>query len=92
MGVEVRDNASEGRFEVVLDGTVAGFAAYQVRDTSLIFTHTEVDPAFEGKGLGSALVAGALDAVRERGGTVVPRCAFIKSYIERHPPYQDLLA
>ncbi|MFI5838995.1 GNAT family N-acetyltransferase [Catenuloplanes sp. NPDC051500] len=92
MGIEVRDNAGEGRFEIVVDDAVAGFAAYRLRDSSTIFTHTEVDSAFEGQGLGSKLAAGALDAVRARGGTVVPRCAFIKSYIERHPDYQDLLA
>ncbi|GAB7037531.1 MULTISPECIES: GNAT family N-acetyltransferase [Catenuloplanes] len=92
MSTEVRDNAAESRFEIVVDGTVAGFAAYRVRDDALIFTHTEVDPGHEGQGLGSTLAAAALDAARERGATVVPRCAFIKSYIERHPDYQDLVA
>ncbi|WP_033341842.1 GNAT family N-acetyltransferase [Catenuloplanes japonicus] len=90
MAVEVRDNTD--RFEIVVDDKVAGFAAYRVRDDAIVFTHTEVDPAFEGQGLGSKLAAGALDAVRARGGAVVPRCAFIKSYIDRHPEYQDLLA
>jgi uncharacterized protein len=92
MGIEVRDNTAEGRFEIVVDDTVAGFAAYRLHDSSFTFTHTEVDTAFEGQGLGSRLAAGALDAVRARGGTVVPRCAFIKSYLDRHPDYQDLLA
>ncbi|MDR7274065.1 GNAT family N-acetyltransferase [Catenuloplanes atrovinosus] len=92
MGVEVRDNAADGRFEILLDGTVAGIAAYTVREDALVFTHTEVDPGHEGQGLGSKLAAGALDAARERGATVVPRCPFIKAYIERHPAYQDLLA
>jgi predicted GNAT family acetyltransferase len=53
--------------------------------------HTEIDPAFEGKGLGSALAAGALDAERALGEPVVPLCPFIRSYIDRHPDYADLV-
>lgn len=92
MGIEVRDNAATGRFEITVDDELAGFAAYRLQGSTFTFTHTEVDPAFEGRGLGSKLAAGALDAVRERGGSAVPRCAFIKSYIERHPDYADLVA
>ena len=79
------------RFEARLaDGTVAGFAAYQREPDAVIFTHTEVDPAFEGRGIGSALAAGALDAVRTSGERVVALCPFIRAYVERHPEYQDL--
>jgi uncharacterized protein len=92
MAIEVRDDPDGNRFEIVVDGTLAGVAVYSLRDSSYMFTHTEVDPAFEGQGLGSKLAAGALDAVRERGGTVVPRCPFIKSWIDRHPDYRDLIA
>jgi predicted GNAT family acetyltransferase len=56
-----------------------------------VFTHTEVDPAFEGHGIGSALAAGALDDARRRGLVVVPSCPFIRAYITRHPEYADLL-
>ena len=53
--------------------------------------HTEIDPAFEGKGLGSALARGALDAERTRGEPIVPLCPFIRQYIDRHPEYADLV-
>ena len=57
-----------------------------------MFTHTEVFDAFEGKGVGSALARGALDAVRADGTRqVLPRCPFIRGWIERHPDYQDLV-
>lgn len=79
------------RFEArTADGVVAGFAAYVREPGRVIFTHTEVDPAFEGRGVGSALAAGALDQVRGSGDRVVPLCPFIKAYIARHPDYQDL--
>ena len=79
------------RFEARTDdGVVAGFAAYVREPGKVIFTHTEVDPAFEGQGIGSALAAGALDQVRESGERVVPLCPFVRAYIERHPDYEDL--
>ncbi|WP_069386048.1 GNAT family N-acetyltransferase [Cellulosimicrobium cellulans] len=82
----------EDRFEARLpDGTVAGFAEYVRQDGAVVFTHTEVDPAFEGQGVGSALVAGALDQVRESGQGVVALCPFVKAYVERHAEYQDLV-
>ncbi|MFF8345492.1 GNAT family N-acetyltransferase [Cellulosimicrobium funkei] len=79
------------RFEARTDdGVVAGFAAYVREPGAVIFTHTEVDPAFEGRGVGSALAAGALDSVRGSGERVVALCPFIRAYVERHPEYEDL--
>lgn len=85
------DNPADSRFEIHLDGVVAGFAEYQRRDGALALTHTVVEDAFEGRGLGSALAAGALDAARKRGEQVLPVCPFIRSYIERHPAYLELV-
>ncbi len=90
--VTVKDNPDESRYEAWDDsGVVAGFAQYKLRDGLVIFTHTEVDDAFEGRGVGSTLVRAALDDVRGRGLQVRPVCPFFKSYIEQHPEYQDLL-
>ena len=88
----VTDNPESSRFEAHLDGELAGFAAYQAADDLIMFTHTEVFDAFEGKGVGSALARGALDAVRTDGSRkVLPRCPFIRGWIEKHPDYQDLV-
>ncbi|HUG48836.1 MAG TPA: GNAT family N-acetyltransferase [Candidatus Limnocylindria bacterium] len=89
--VEVRDNPEASRFEIHFDGNLAGFSAYIVRPTRLVFTHTEVDEALEGRGLGSKLAQGALDDVRRRGLRITPRCPFIAAYIRRHPEYADLV-
>ena len=89
--VTVRDDAEQSRFEVVDEsGVVAGFAAYRRYPDRIVFTHTVVDDAFEGRGVGSTLVRAALDAVRDEGLRVVPQCPFVRSYIERHPEYADL--
>lgn len=91
--VTVTDNRESRRYEAFLDaGVVAGFARYRLRDDAIVFTHTEVDDAFEGRGVGSALAREALDDARERGLSVVPRCPFIRSWIESHPEYADLVA
>ena len=89
--VDVRDNPSEHRFEIHDDGKLAGFARYVRRPGRIFFVHTEIDPAFEGRGLGSQLASAALDATRATGERIVPLCPFIASYVERHPEYADLI-
>ncbi|MEO5840903.1 MAG: GNAT family N-acetyltransferase [Acidimicrobiales bacterium] len=89
--VEVHDNPSELRFEIHDDGKLAGFAQYVRRPGRIFFVHTEIDPAFEGRGLGSQLAGAALDAVRATGEQVVPLCAFIVKYIDRHAEYGELV-
>jgi len=84
--VIVTDNPDAKRFEAHADGVLAGFADYIRTDELMVFTHTEVDPAFEGKGVGSALARFALDAVRAEGThKVMPQCPFIKAWIAKHP-------
>jgi predicted GNAT family acetyltransferase len=93
--VRVVDNPSDRRFEVQVDGAVAGFATYEWQGAGdagvLVLPHTEIDPAFEGRGLGSVLARGALQAARDAGASVVPLCPFIRRYIERHPEQLDLV-
>jgi len=88
---KVVDDPEAGRFEVRVDGAVAGFAEYHRNGTAVSFTHTVIDPGFEGRGLGSVLARGALDATREAGRSVLPFCPFIRGYIQRHPAYLDLV-
>jgi predicted GNAT family acetyltransferase len=89
----VQDNPDAGRYEAVDgSGVVAGFAEYDRRADEIVFVHTEVDDAFEGQGVGSTLVRGALDDVRTTGLRVVAKCPFVASWIEKHPDYQDLTA
>jgi predicted GNAT family acetyltransferase len=86
----VRDNADKRCYEIVHDGRAA-VAAYTPAPTGRVFTHTEVPAEWEGQGVGSRLVKGALDDCRARGLSVTPICTFVAGYIERHPEYQDLL-
>jgi len=87
----IRNNEEKNRFEADLgDGSVA-IAQYDLRNGKIIFTHTEVPPAWEGRGVGSALIRSALRAARERGLKVVPICRFFAAYMKKHVEEQDLL-
>ena len=80
------------RFEArAADGTVLGATYYDVVDGAVAFTHTEVPPPYEGKGVASALVQGALDQVRAEGSPVVALCPYVNAWMLRHPQYTSLL-
>ena len=87
----VRDNQERHRYEIEVDGELAGFVQYNLRAGRLILVHTEIDDAFGGRGLGSILAGAALDDARAHGHPVVPLCPFIAAYIDRHPEYADLV-
>lgn len=88
---KVADNPDASRYEIVVDGEPAGFVAYRRGGATVSLTHTEVEQRFEGRGLGSVLVRGALDLARADGLAVLPVCPFVRRYMQRHPDYVDLV-
>lgn len=83
--ITVRDNPDELRYELLVDGTMAGELLYRLRSDAVVLVHTEVAPQFEGQGLGGKLVAGALADIRARGLRPVAVCPFARAYLQRHP-------
>ena len=80
------------RYLARVGGADAAIAEYLLTDELVIFTHTLTEPAFEGQGVASRLVAWALADVRESARQVLPVCAFVKGYIARHAEeYGDLV-
>jgi predicted GNAT family acetyltransferase len=88
---QVRDNAREGRYELVIGGKMA-LAAYSRQADVLVFTHTEVPVMLRHQGVGGQLIAGAFDDARRHGLKIRPACAFVATYVELHPEYRDLVA
>lgn len=84
MSVRVSDNVDRRRYEVFEDDALAGFFDYALVGTELSLTHTEVDPAFGGRGLGGQLAAGALEDARARGLAVLPVCPLVQRIISRN--------
>ena len=91
MANDVRDNPARHRFELDAEGHVA-FSQYKRAGGVIDIMHTEVPPALNGKGIGSRLVRGLLDLVRAEAARVRPLCPFVRSYIDKHPEYADLVA
>ncbi|MCU1374344.1 MAG: N-acetyltransferase [Actinomycetia bacterium] len=89
---EVRRNDVEQRYELVVDGEVAGTADFRLDEDRVVLPHTVIDPTRRGQGLGAILVKGALDDIRHAGRTVVPTCWYVAQYIDQHPDQRDLLA
>jgi hypothetical protein len=90
-GPVIADNEQAARFEIRVDGELAGFAEYRRRPGLIAFTHTQVEPRFAGKGLGGRLLAAALQAARAADLAVLPFCPFLRDYIAAHPDELDLV-
>jgi predicted GNAT family acetyltransferase len=87
----VRDDAEDRRFEIWVDGELAGFTTYSLRSGFISFLHTELDPSFQGQGLAQELIADALRSARERGLRVLPFCPYVRGFIARNSGFLDLV-
>jgi predicted GNAT family acetyltransferase len=87
----VTNNRPQSRFETTVDGAVA-YAAYDLEDGNIVFTHTIVPTELSGRGIANALAQAGLEHARSQKLGVVPQCSFIAKYIERNPEYKELLA
>lgn len=95
MSTDVTFNADKQRYEIHVDGTLAGLTKAEPRDGQddvLVMPHTVVFDEFEGQGLAGTLVGGALDDVRAQGKKIVAECAYVARFVDKHPDYADLLA
>jgi predicted GNAT family acetyltransferase len=92
MANEVRRNDANSRYELLVDGELAGTADFRLDEDRVVLPHTVIDQRRRGEGLGAILVQGALDDIRHAGRTVVPTCWYVAQYIDEHPDERDLLA
>ena len=91
MSATVTNNAARNRYEMEVDGHLAA-AVYTLARGVITFVHTEVPKELGGKGVGTALVRGALEDARRQGLKVVVRCSFVRAFMTKHPEFNDLLA
>ena len=89
--IEIADRPDQRRYVLTVDGAEAGEVAYRRQGERLLVDHTEVDPGFEGQGLGSRLARHVLDDARARHLSIVPYCPFLSAYLQRHPEDRDLV-
>lgn len=85
-------NRAEKQFELLIDGKLSLVAFFQPDEHTLALTHTEVDPALEGQGVGSNLVKQVLEYTEQQQQKIVPLCPFVATYIKRHPDWQRVVS
>ncbi|OAV43245.1 GNAT family N-acetyltransferase [Lewinella sp. 4G2] len=88
---QVVNNEDEFRFEIV-SGSQTSILDYRLGRKRIALVHTEVPDELQGQGLGSALVAFALQHAKDKGLMVLPYCPFVAAYLERHPEWSDIVA
>ena len=91
MAAAVADNPQLGRYEISVDGELAGSVTYRRHPGVIEFVHTEIDPRFEGHGLASQLSRSVLDTARADGLQVIPICPFVRAFIREHHDYLHLV-
>ncbi|MBW8762786.1 MAG: N-acetyltransferase [Microbacterium sp.] len=80
----VTRNDDASRYEITVGDVLAGFAEFDLRPGAIRFTHTEIDPAFQGRGLAGVLAKAALTDAASSGDAIVPLCPYIAKYLETH--------
>ena len=88
---EFTHDADRSRFEIHLGGEVIGTSYYRTEAGRRVFTHTEVDPEYQGQGLAGQLIKLALDDTKAAGLRVVPQCPAVAKYASKHPEYDDII-
>jgi predicted GNAT family acetyltransferase len=87
----VRDNPELNRYEIEVDGQVAGFTEYYLHNSVAAFIHTEIETEYGGRGLATELIRSALEDARARGLKVEPFCPFVRGFITKNPDFRELV-
>jgi hypothetical protein len=87
--LEIGQNITENRFEVMINGYLSKLDYIQDMDTFVI-THVGVDPELRGQGVAGKLTEVSLEYARAKSLRVIPMCSYAAAYIRRHPQYIDL--
>ncbi len=88
-GAPTTVTAESDRYTIAVEGKVVGKAEFLDRGDRRIFTHTEVDKNFEGRGLATILVGEALRETRDAGLRIVPKCPMVTAFVSKHEEYRD---
>lgn len=90
-GTEITVSREPDRFTISIGDRVVGFAEFRDDTLRRTFFHTEVDPAFQGRGLATIVVRAALEATRADGLRVAAPCWMVAEYIKKSGAFDDLV-
>jgi len=89
-GADTTISAEDGKYTIAVEGKTVGLADFADRGDQRVFYHTEIDPAYGGRGLATILVEEALNSARDEGKRIVPVCSMIATVLKKHPEFDDI--
>jgi uncharacterized protein len=90
-GAPTTVTAETEHYTIEVEGKKVGKAEFQDRGPRRVFTHTEVDEDYEGRGLATILIGQALQETRDAGLRIVPQCQMVAAYLKKHDEYSDIV-
>jgi predicted GNAT family acetyltransferase len=91
LDIHVRDNPESQTYDALVGDEIAGTMLYEIEGPRLVLTHTVVQPRFQHKGVANTLIAAALDDIAAKGKKITILCPIVKTFIDSHPDYADLV-
>jgi predicted GNAT family acetyltransferase len=90
--VNIEFNEKNGNFNITTEGRKVALMTFVFAGPDkIIIDHTEVSPAFNGKGLGKKLVEKAVETAREKNWKIIPLCPFAKKTFDKNSQFNDVL-
>ena len=90
-GAPVTVDKESDKFTISVDGKAVGLTAYADHENQRVFPHTEVDDAYEGRGLATIVIGEALAQTKAEGLRIVPMCPTVAAFVEKHSEYADIV-
>ena len=90
--IRSEDGPKGGRYVTGEQGQEAIMTFSRASPRLIIVDHTEVPDIYRGQGVGAKLAAHAIEEARRGGWKIIPLCPFMKSQVERHLDWQDVIS
>lgn len=92
MEIFIKEQNSKGAAVAQEDNRLAGEMTYSIAGHNLIIIdHTEVDPTYNGKGVGKKLLYKIVDMARDKNIKIIPLCPFSAAMFRKIEDIQDVL-
>ena len=92
MEIQLQEDETKGFALATENGNTAGKMTYSIAsDDFIIIDHTEVEPAFKGKGVGKQLLYKIVEMARENNLKILPLCPFANALFQKTPDIKDVL-
>lgn len=89
--IEVIHHPAERFYELLEAGTSLALLVYEKDRERTAITHAMTREDRRGNGLGTTLIASALDDLVASGAKVTSYCASVAAFLDKHPEYKSLV-